>query len=92
MRLPACACARPRLCLLARASAHACARALTCSCVCVCVPMRARACVWVRVFPRACVPQDVADAVAQMHVKGRYRELLLVVETCQAATLYSRIQ
>ena len=36
--------------------------------------------------------QDVADAVAQMHVKGRYRELLLIVETCQAATLYSKIQ
>lgn len=36
--------------------------------------------------------QDVADAIAQMHVKGRYRELLLIVETCQAATLYSRIR
>jgi hypothetical protein len=36
--------------------------------------------------------QDVADAIAQMHVKGRYRELLLIVETCQAATLYSKIQ
>jgi phosphatidylinositol glycan class K len=35
--------------------------------------------------------QDVADAIQQMHEKGRYRELLLVVETCQAATLYSRI-
>jgi glycosylphosphatidylinositol transamidase (GPIT) subunit GPI8 len=36
--------------------------------------------------------QDVADAIAQMHMKGRYRELLLIVETCQAATLYSKIQ
>lgn len=36
--------------------------------------------------------QDVADAIQQMHEKGRYRELLLVVETCQAATLYSRIK
>jgi len=36
--------------------------------------------------------QDVADAVAQMHQKGRYRELLLIVETCQAATLYSRMK
>ncbi|GBF89707.1 GPI-anchor transamidase [Raphidocelis subcapitata] len=35
---------------------------------------------------------DVADAVAQMHQKGRYKELLLVVETCQASTLYSRIK
>lgn len=36
--------------------------------------------------------QDVADAIQQMYEKGRYRELLLVVETCQAATLYSKIQ
>lgn len=35
--------------------------------------------------------QDVADAVQQMHEKGRYNEVLLIVETCQAATLYSRI-
>lgn len=35
---------------------------------------------------------DVADALAQMHRKGRYRELLLVVETCQASTLYSRVR
>jgi hypothetical protein len=38
-----------------------------------------------------CCCQDVADAIQQMHEKGRYRELLLVVETCQAATLYSKI-
>jgi len=36
--------------------------------------------------------QDVADAAAQMRQKGRYRELLLIVETCQAATLYSKIK
>eukprot|EP00878_Enallax_costatus_P031621 GHUV01034585.1.p1 GENE.GHUV01034585.1~~GHUV01034585.1.p1 ORF type:complete len:404 (+),score=96.46 GHUV01034585.1:190-1401(+) len=36
--------------------------------------------------------QDVADAIQQMYEKGRYRELLLVVETCQAATLYSKIR
>ena len=35
---------------------------------------------------------DVADALAQMHRKGRYRELLLVVETCQASTLYGRVR
>ena len=35
---------------------------------------------------------DVADIIAQMRVKGRYRELLLVVETCQAATLFSRVK
>jgi hypothetical protein len=34
---------------------------------------------------------DVADAVAQMWGAGRYRELLLIVETCQAATMYTRI-
>jgi phosphatidylinositol glycan class K len=36
--------------------------------------------------------QDVADAVQQMHEKGRYNELLLVMETCQAATLYSKVR
>ncbi len=35
---------------------------------------------------------DIADALAQMHEAGRYRELLLLVETCQAATLYSRVR
>lgn len=35
---------------------------------------------------------DIADAVQQMAEKGRYNELLLIVETCQAATLYSRIR
>jgi glycosylphosphatidylinositol transamidase (GPIT) subunit GPI8 len=34
---------------------------------------------------------DVADALAQMWGAGRYRELLLIVETCQAATMYTRI-
>ena len=42
--------------------------------------------------PLPMLSQDVADAIAQMHVKGRYKELLLIVETCQAATLYSKIQ
>jgi hypothetical protein len=27
-----------------------------------------------------------------MRAKGRYRELLLMVETCQAATLYGRVK
>lgn len=35
--------------------------------------------------------QDVADAIAQMHEKGRYNEVLLIVETCQASTMYSRV-
>jgi phosphatidylinositol glycan class K len=36
--------------------------------------------------------QDVADAVAQMAEKGRYNELLLVFETCQAATMYTKVK
>lgn len=35
--------------------------------------------------------QDVADTIAQMHEKGRYKEVLLISETCQASTLYSRV-
>ena len=36
--------------------------------------------------------QDVADAIWQMHEKNRYKEILLLVETCQAATLASKIE
>ncbi|GIL63627.1 hypothetical protein Vafri_17666 [Volvox africanus] len=35
--------------------------------------------------------QDLADALAQMAEKGRYRELLMIVETCEAATLLQRV-
>jgi glycosylphosphatidylinositol transamidase (GPIT) subunit GPI8 len=35
---------------------------------------------------------EPTNPIPQMHRKGRYKELLLVVETCQAATLYSRIK
>ncbi|PNH06692.1 GPI-anchor transamidase [Tetrabaena socialis] len=35
--------------------------------------------------------QDLADGLAQMAEKRRYRELLIIVETCQAATLLQRI-
>ncbi|PNW84667.1 hypothetical protein CHLRE_03g153800v5 [Chlamydomonas reinhardtii] len=35
--------------------------------------------------------QDLADALAQMSEKGRFREMLLIVETCQAATLVQRV-
>lgn len=35
--------------------------------------------------------QDLADALQQMHEKGRYNELLLMVETCEAATLVDKI-
>ncbi|KAK5114124.1 glycosylphosphatidylinositol anchor biosynthesis [Meristemomyces frigidus] len=31
---------------------------------------------------------DLADAFAQMHEKGRYNELLFMIDTCQANTMY----
>jgi len=34
---------------------------------------------------------ELADALEQMHIAKRYNEILLVVDTCQAATLYSKI-
>lgn len=34
---------------------------------------------------------DLAAAIKSMHSAGRYKELLLVVDTCQAATLYSEL-
>ncbi|CAM6100844.1 unnamed protein product [Calypogeia fissa] len=34
---------------------------------------------------------DLADVFAQMHEKKRYRELLVMVDTCQAATLHSQL-
>jgi hypothetical protein len=34
---------------------------------------------------------DLASAVHQMAAGGRYGELLLVADTCQASTLYSQI-
>ena len=33
---------------------------------------------------------DLADAFAQMWAKGRYREVLFMIDTCQANTMYSR--
>lgn len=36
--------------------------------------------------------QDVADTLEQMHQKRRYNEVMLLVETCQAATLYSKVK
>ncbi|KAG0610878.1 hypothetical protein M758_7G098900 [Ceratodon purpureus] len=35
--------------------------------------------------------RDLADAFAQMHGKRRYKELLVMVDTCQAATLHSQL-
>lgn len=35
--------------------------------------------------------QDIADAIAQMFEKKRYHELLFMIDTCQAATMYSKI-
>lgn len=34
---------------------------------------------------------DLASALAQMHAVGRYGQLLLLADTCQASTLYARI-
>jgi phosphatidylinositol glycan class K len=34
---------------------------------------------------------DLATAIKSMHSSGRYKELLLVLDTCQAATLYSEL-
>ncbi|KAL4521683.1 hypothetical protein Ndes2526A_g01869 [Nannochloris sp. 'desiccata'] len=34
---------------------------------------------------------DLAAAIKSMHCAGRYKELLLVLDTCQAATLYSEL-
>mmetsp|Transcript_38326 Transcript_38326/g.108356 ORF Transcript_38326/g.108356 Transcript_38326/m.108356 type:complete len:407 (-) Transcript_38326:404-1624(-) len=35
--------------------------------------------------------QDLADAIAQMHEQRRYNELLMLVETCEAATMWKRV-
>ncbi|GAB4816986.1 hypothetical protein N2152v2_004032 [Parachlorella kessleri] len=34
---------------------------------------------------------DLAAALQQMHLAGRYKELLVIVDTCQASSLFSRI-
>ncbi|ORY86413.1 GPI-anchor transamidase precursor [Protomyces lactucae-debilis] len=34
---------------------------------------------------------DIADAIAQMHEKRRYNEILFMIDTCQANTMYSQI-
>nr|XP_009591680.1 putative GPI-anchor transamidase [Nicotiana tomentosiformis] len=34
---------------------------------------------------------DLADAVKQMKEKHRFKELLIMVDTCQAATLFSQV-
>lgn len=35
--------------------------------------------------------QDLADAFAQMHEKRRYNELLFMIDTCEAESMFSRI-
>lgn len=35
--------------------------------------------------------QDIADALTQMHEARRYKELLIIADTCQATTLFERI-
>lgn len=34
---------------------------------------------------------DLADAIGQMHEKRRYHELLFIIDTCQANSMYSKI-
>jgi len=34
---------------------------------------------------------DLADALQQMHVKKRYKEVLFMIDTCQASTMYRHI-
>jgi len=34
---------------------------------------------------------DIADALKQMKEKHRFKELLIMVDTCQAATLFSQV-
>ncbi|GBG85060.1 hypothetical protein CBR_g39523 [Chara braunii] len=34
---------------------------------------------------------DLADAIQQMHQKGRYNEVLIMVDTCQASTLNTQL-
>ncbi|AWU75260.1 uncharacterized protein C5L36_0B05080 [Pichia kudriavzevii] len=34
---------------------------------------------------------DIADAIAQMHEMKRYNEIFLMIDTCQANTMYSQI-
>ncbi|CAM9971042.1 unnamed protein product [Phaeothamnion confervicola] len=34
---------------------------------------------------------DIAAALREMHLRGRYRELLLMVDTCQAGTLFNAV-
>lgn len=35
---------------------------------------------------------DIADALAQMHEKKRYHEILFMIDTCQANTMYSKFR
>lgn len=36
--------------------------------------------------------EEIADALAQMHAKGRYNEMLFLADTCQASTLAKAIR
>jgi GPI-anchor transamidase subunit K len=35
---------------------------------------------------------DIAEAVSEMHARRRYKNLFIVVETCQAATMFARVK
>ena len=36
--------------------------------------------------------QDLADAIAQMHEKKRYHELMFMIDTCEAESMYLKIK
>jgi GPI-anchor transamidase subunit K len=35
---------------------------------------------------------DIADAIADMYARGRYGKLFLMVETCQASTMFAHVR
>ena len=35
--------------------------------------------------------EDIAEAVAEMHARKRYKNLFVVLETCQASTMFARV-
>jgi phosphatidylinositol glycan class K len=36
--------------------------------------------------------RDLADAVAQMHMKHRFNEMLIIADTCKAASMFNDVR
>jgi len=36
--------------------------------------------------------RDLADAVAQMHMKSRFNEMLIIADTCKAASMFNDVR